>query len=131
MTPTTSEAITEPIHSSRLSLPSGVMPFGQPRPSASDQLHPLSSSAVPPRSDGQCHQLQPASGHVGASWKRRIGTAGGQRLQRILRSVDHPAGVSEATGNVSASVYVGLEDLTDSAYWRGVRTAGLRDRPVR
>ena len=48
MTPTTSDAITAPIHSCRFQSASGVMPLGQPRPKTSDQLHPLSVTASVP-----------------------------------------------------------------------------------
>ena len=45
ITPTTSAAITDQSHSSRMRWLSGVMPFGHPSPSACCQLQPLSVSA--------------------------------------------------------------------------------------
>src|ERR1700712_1721013 len=91
--PTTRAAITQPIHNSRLSFPSGVMPFGQPRPMASDQLQPLSRSAVPPRSTDNATNrnlravtlVPPRSGFC----------------RRILRSVDHTGGQERSDRGMS------------------------------
>ena len=59
MAPTTRAAISEPIHSSRFRCASGVMPLGQPMPSTSDQLHPLTTTAVPPRSRDNATNFRP------------------------------------------------------------------------
>src|SRR5579875_347581 len=48
MAPTTRAAIVDPIINSRFSWPSGVMPLGQPRDSASCQAQPLEAIATVP-----------------------------------------------------------------------------------
>ena len=87
-----------------LTCASGVMPSGHPRPITSDQLHSLSSTAVPPRMTDNANTRSPAV----SRWSLlEVSNA-----RRILRSVDHrPVPVSPHS--------LLAPHVRDPAYWRG------------
>ena len=91
-------------------------------PAEAEHLRPAAAAEQERRPTQNRLPTPPTGAHERSRWRLlEVGEA-----RRILRSVDHAGEREPATGAAGPTWAP-----SHAAYWRGVRTAGLPDRPVR